>query len=289
MPGRLKDSGSEGGTVQARITCKDPAAQTFPPQVKECIASRWTGGSIMWADLSQIELRVAALLSGERSMIDAFADGRDLHAERAVLLFGEGSASSPDFRVLRQVGKTVNFADLFLASPHTMQSQAHAMTGKVIDLSEFQRAEARRPVDRPWLWRWQQSLLAKADRDGKIVLPLTGQSRTFVGGSIQHRNAIVNFPVQTTAANVMLCMQHEICRRLPMNAPSPRIMACCQVYDSILLDVPSGMEQKARTIVAESAAAVCRSEGYWGRMEAYTGNVVPLAYDIDWPTKESDS
>ena len=89
-PSHIKnDSGSAGGTIQGRITCKQPSAQTFPKPIKNCIRSRYDGGKIVAMDLSQAELRVAALLSGETSMISAYNDGMDLHADRARSLWDD--------------------------------------------------------------------------------------------------------------------------------------------------------------------------------------------------------
>lgn len=283
VPSSSKDaSGDEGGTIQARITCKRPSAQTFPPEIKACIQSRWQGGSIISMDLSQIELRMAALCSGDPSLLAAFNSGLDLHTDRAVQLFGPDSTSRPTFKKReRQVGKTMNFADLFLASPQRMRMSVHEMTGELMPLSFFEEVARSRPDARPGLHRWQQSLISRVATDGYLLLPILGQSRTFVGGPAAHLNEIVNFPIQTQASNTLLQIQARLNPRLSAGWPGPRPLMFLQVYDAIYFDVPPGHEAFLRDSVAQAVQEVGSPTGYWGRLQEFYGNTVPLEYEID--------
>lgn len=277
VPSAPKDaSGSEGGTIQGRITCKNPSAQTFPPQIKECIKSRFHGGTILSLDLSQIELRVAALCSGDKSLLAAFNDGLDLHTDRAVQLFGKDVLSSPTFKKReRQVGKTMNFADLFLASPFRMRMSVHEMTGELMPMAFFEQVAETRPDARPGLHRWQQSLLRRVDTDGHLVLPFTGQSRTFVGGSSEHLNEIVNFPIQTQAGNTLLAIQRAIAPLL-----SPHVKMFLQVYDAVYLDLHPSVDVDALKQKLKFHIEEVRDRGYWAKLQSHYGNTVPLEYDF---------
>ena len=284
VPSSSKDaSGDEGGTIQARITCKRPSAQTFPPEIKACIQSRWVGGSIISMDLSQIELRVAALCSGDKSLLAAFNDGLDLHTDRAIQLFGKDSATRPTFKKReRQVGKTMNFADLFLASPQRMRMSVHEMTGELMPLSFFEEVARSRPQARPGLHHWQQGLMHEVATNGHLVLPLLGQSRTFVGGPGAHLNEVVNFPIQTQAGNTLLQIQAQLLQRLnSLATQGPRILMFLQVYDAIYFDVPPGQEATLRQWVQDAVQTVASSSGYWGRLQNHYGNQVPLEYEVD--------
>lgn len=277
VPAAAKDaSGSEGGTIQGRITCKHPSAQTFPPQIKDCVTSRFHGGTILSLDLSQIELRVAALCSGDKSLLAAFNDGLDLHTDRAVQLFGKGALNSPTFKTLeRQVGKTMNFADLFLASPFRMRMSVHEMTGKLMPLSFFEEVAETRPEARPGLHAWQQSLLRRVDTDGHLTLPFTGQSRTFVGGSAEHLNEIVNFPIQTQAGNTLLAIQRAIAPLL-----SSRVRMFLQVYDAVYLDVHPDIDLDSLKAKLKFHIEEVRDRGYWSLLQSHYGHTVPLEYDF---------
>lgn len=88
VPTHVKDdSGESGGTRQARLTCKGPALQTLPPSVRNTQISRWDGGTIISIDASQIELRVAAMLSGDKNMVEEYELGIDRHLLRATKMF----------------------------------------------------------------------------------------------------------------------------------------------------------------------------------------------------------
>lgn len=284
VPSTSKDaSGDEGGTIQARITCKRPSAQTFPPEIKACIQSRWHGGSIISMDLSQIELRMAALCSGDPTLLAAFNSGLDLHTDRAIQLFGPDSANRPTFKKReRQVGKTMNFADLFLASPQRMRMSVHEMTGELMPLSFFEEVARSRPDARPGLHRWQQSLISRVATDGYLLLPLLGQSRTFVGGPSAHLNEIVNFPIQTQASNTLLQIQASLRRQLNnLGRQGPQPLMFLQVYDAIYFDVPPHQEVALRDAVHTAVQEVASPSGYWGQLQDFYGNTVPLDYEID--------
>ncbi|KKL63880.1 hypothetical protein LCGC14_2170680, partial [marine sediment metagenome] len=80
------DDGGGGGTKQCRIVFKGPPVQTFPPKIKACITSRY--GYLLWFDYSQIELRIAALLSNDPWMMSEYnKPDCDFHLGTARKLF----------------------------------------------------------------------------------------------------------------------------------------------------------------------------------------------------------
>jgi hypothetical protein len=301
VPSIPKDSGSEGGTIQARITCKNPAAQTFPAAIKDCETSRYPGGSIISFDLSQIELRVAAILSGEPTLLAAFNDGVDLHTQRTLAIFGLDAQSRPDFKALRQIGKTVNFADLFGASAARLQRSVLDMSGTLYPMPFFERIVGSRYEQRPGLVGWQYSLCKQAEEHGYIELPYTGHTRTFTSFRLDERawrtkrelkqvlarggksmiSEVCNFPVQATAGNVMLAIQNFIHRALgPLTTPTshkqPKLFL--QVYDALYFDCPPGTEQQARDLMW-AAVEFVGTAGYWHQLCKRSGHHAPLIYE----------
>ena len=285
-PSRVKnDQGSEGGTIQGRITCKDPSAQTFPPHIKECMVSRYVGGSIIGIDLSQIELRVAALLSGETSMIDSYINGLDLHADRARSLWPDYDDQPGEQKKRRQVGKMMNFADLFLSSANTMRQQVYAQSGGDINLPAeiFQQVVKTRPKLRPILTQWQRNLIHTAKVSGRVELPIIGQSRNFSNIS-KERSEIVNFPVQTTASNLMMQIQSrfqaEVHRRFKRGVDSPRMFL--QIFDAIYVDCPPSTADIAEDCFNDVINACMSPLGYWGILTShYKREPIPLLFDVE--------
>ncbi|MBV72500.1 MAG: hypothetical protein CMH52_14340 [Myxococcales bacterium] len=280
-PSHIKnDTGSAGGTIQGRITCKQPSAQTFPKPIKACIKSVHEGGKIVAMDLSQAELRVAALLSGETSMIEAYQNERDLHAERARSLWGDYDDKPDDQHQRRQVGKMMNFADLFLSSANTMREQVYAQSGGEISipLPFYQKVVAQRSEVRPHLTSWQKGLLRKVKQDHIIMLPFTGQSRTFLGDLGAVRSEIVNFPVQTTAGNLTLAIQHALMRSLTFNNPYASMFL--QIYDAIYIDAhPDHVDRVVDKV--NKAVQYVTEEGYWADLQHIYRRRVPLKHDIE--------
>ena len=280
IPTSAKNSaGGDGGTLQGRITCKKPSAQTFPPVIKDCICSRFPDGKIISMDLSQVELRVAGLLSGDEAFINAYQHGEDLHAQRAHQVF-EGHNSDMEWNDKRQAAKMVNFADLFRSGANTMQSQLLAMTGIKFDIGFIQGIVKNRKIHRPKLWRFQNELISKAEQVGKIELPFTGQSRYFLGGEKYEINEIVNFPVQTSASNTLIQIQTYIHKHMPsLNSPNTSIHMFLNIYDAIYFDVKNEIaEQEIRQIVTDAVNYV-QNEGYWAMLSDYYGNEIPLEFD----------
>lgn len=289
-PSNIKnDIGSSGGTVQGRITCKQPGAQTFPSSIKACIRSRFPKGRIVAMDLSQAELRVAALLSGDKTMVDAYQNDRDLHEERAKQLWGDdfNTYCRETYTQRRQVAKMMNFADLFLSSANTMKEQVYAQSNGEMDLEiEFYQKVVRERINvRPQLTAWQNSMLRIAKRDNRITLPFTGQSRTFFGDLGALRSEIVNFPIQTTAGNVTLAIQHEINKRISgkttykKHSDSKPVMFL-QIYDAIYIDSPEDYVSVVENVVNESKEEV-ENSGYWSLLQDIYRVRVPLKHDME--------
>lgn len=297
VPSRFSDSDDDmGGTIQARITAKKPAIQTLPKFIKACIRSRYgRTGAICFFDLKQIELRVAALLSGDPTLIRNYQEGLDLHTDRALEAFTVptlltlcGLTEVPSrwedveaFDDYRQAGKQVNFADLFLSSPETMRHSVFTNVGLDLPLEFFERIAADRPKSRPGLWAWQQAEIALAESQGYRELPFTGISRQYTGdvrGKDKH--TVVNFPIQATAASVQIEIQTQIAAGLDsLECLHRTIRTTHQVYDSGFFDLPATRLPELKALI-ETAVRTVEERGLWARLQDKYGNEVPLQYDF---------
>ncbi|KKL78391.1 hypothetical protein LCGC14_2025300, partial [marine sediment metagenome] len=97
----------EGGTGTGRLSSERDNMQNQPPAVQRCLRAP-EGYLLRRGDYPQIELRCAAEISDDPTMLAALSDPeRDLHQETADRLFNGD----------RQRGKTFNFRELFIAGP----------------------------------------------------------------------------------------------------------------------------------------------------------------------------
>jgi DNA polymerase-1 len=124
------------GTDAGRSACKKPNLQQVPrdPRYRRCFAAP-PGRVLVKADYSQLQLRIAAKVAGDRAMLDAYARGEDLHTLTARQITGKAEVSKAE----RQLAKAVNFGLLFGLGAKGLRGYARSNYG--LDLTE---AEARR-------------------------------------------------------------------------------------------------------------------------------------------------
>jgi hypothetical protein len=282
-PSRIKDeqASDERGQKQARPSCTDPAALTFPPLFRKTYCPSREGGVILAADASQHELRIAGALSGDTYLLEAFQKGIDLHAARALQVFGEGIKDSPDFAMYRTCAKHGNFLDLNWGGPDRLRATIKKKSGLTVSLSLCEEIVSSREAQRPGLLAWQREVVRFAHQHHCIELPFTGHSRIFLPTADRRQrmndNEVVNFPIQAVAAIVVWSLQHHYSRDAAHELQSPVFL---NHYDALWLDCPNlEAAEQAKTALL-NALAYEMQRGYWSRITDLTGNAVPLALDF---------
>ncbi|OGI68113.1 hypothetical protein A2738_02935 [Candidatus Nomurabacteria bacterium RIFCSPHIGHO2_01_FULL_42_15] len=113
---RLHAKFLQNGSTTGRFSSQDPNLQNLP--IKTELGKRIRGGFVAGAgsklcafDYSQIELRVAAMLSGDKKMTEIFREGKDIHAGVASFVFGV-SIEEVD-REMRRKAKVINFGIIY--------------------------------------------------------------------------------------------------------------------------------------------------------------------------------
>jgi len=292
VPAPEKHGRASGGQRHMRCSFKRPAAQTFPPVIKACMRSPWPDGFIVSYDFSQIDLRVAALLSGDETLVRNYKEGRDLHADRAISIFGKDIVNDPNFGCgdmscdPRQWAKRINFSDLYLSGPHTMQKNLYVESGVLFPLDFFRRIVDERKLLRPGLTAWQQSLLREAGRTGRVWLPLLGQARTFAtDNTTPHKSEIVNFPVQSEASLTTMSMQIAVHKRLTnRGALHPAVRMFLNVHDANYFVVASrDAYDNVLKPAIDDAFEELTTTGHWSDLQRHYGHDVPLAMSISVP------
>lgn len=252
---------SAGGTIQGRITCTKPPAQTFPPWVKETFTSLFRGGVLIMADLAQIELRIAALFSGDPFMLSWFSEGADPHGATTHLIFDEFSITEEDSDWkprYRQVGKHSNFRLIYGGGIEKLQGILWHFLGDKWDVAKYFPYEKCLAIDNQLkqscriYFQWKSQQPALAGRQGYLEVP-TGWSRTFSGGvgvvERTYANETCNFPIQTLSAQLALSAQYAIQRELTRRRLKARIRL--NVYDALLIDCPPDEETQVLEIIDE--------------------------------------
>ncbi len=237
--GRIHTSYEQAVTATGRMQSHDPNLQNIPvrsDQGREIRKAFVAGGEeylLLAADYSQIELRIAAALSGERAMIRAFEDDLDIHTSTAMLLFDVGAEEvTAD---MRRHAKTVNFGILYGISAFGLSER-----------SELTRTEAAQLIANyfaryPALKAWQEHTIEFAREHG-YVETVTGRrrylrditSRNATIRSAAERNAI-NSPIQGSAADMIKIAMVKILDRFDREGFRSRMLL--QVHDELVFDL----------------------------------------------------
>ncbi|MGM0694095.1 MAG: DNA polymerase I [Pseudomonadota bacterium] len=254
--GRLHTSYHQAVTATGRLSSSDPNLQNIPIRTEEGRKIRQAfiarpGYRIVAADYSQIELRIMAHLSGDRGLLEAFAEGRDIHAATAAEVFGV-----PLERVSadqRRSAKAINFGLIYGMSAWGLGRQLH-----------IERHQAQTYIDRyfdryPGVARYMERIRAQAAEDGyvetvfgrRLHLPeIHAQNRARRQGA--ERTAI-NAPMQGTAADIIKRAMIDVDAWLS-DKTFDAVMVM-QVHDELVFEVAEG---QVETFIEEVKA---RMEG----------------------------
>ncbi|WFE73064.1 DNA polymerase I [Halomonas sp. M1] len=204
--GRVHTSYHQAVTATGRLSSSDPNLQNIPIRTEEGRKIRQAfiarpGYRIVAADYSQIELRIMAHLSEDKGLLDAFADGRDIHTATAAEVFGTSLDKVSGDQ--RRSAKAINFGLIYGMSAWGLSRQLH-----------IDRNQAQTYIDRyfdryPGVARYMDRIRAQAAEDGfvetvlgrRLYLPeIQSQNRNRRQGA--ERTAI-NAPMQGTAADII--------------------------------------------------------------------------------------
>jgi DNA polymerase-1 len=187
--GRVYPRWVQLGANSGRMACAAPNMQNLPRGAyRKCVAAP-PGRVLVKADYSQVELRIAAKVSGDRALLAAYQRGDDLHALTARQVLGVAEVT----REHRQLAKAVNFGLLYGMGAEGFRRYAKANYG--LDLTDDQAAGYREAFFRayPGLRRWHRSV-GNRPRDTRTLA-----GRRVLG--VERFNEKLNLPVQGTGAD----------------------------------------------------------------------------------------
>jgi DNA polymerase I len=236
--GRIHTSYHQAVAATGRLSSTDPNLQNIPIRTQEGRRIRQAfvaapGHSLVAADYSQIELRIMAHLSGDASLLQAFAEDRDVHQATAAEVFGtpldQVSADQ------RRSAKAINFGLMYGMSAFGLARQLGIGRGdaqKYMDLY-FERY--------PGVKRYMEETRRQARETGfvetvfgrRLYLPEI-QSRNHALRQYAERSAI-NAPMQGTAADIIKRAMIEVDTWLQSSRLPARLIM--QVHDELILEV----------------------------------------------------
>ena len=237
VSGRIHTSYHQAVAATGRLSSTDPNLQNIPIRTPEGRRIRQAfvapaGAKLVAADYSQIELRIMAHLSGDASLLAAFAEDRDIHQATAAEVF-----STPLDRVSadqRRSAKAINFGLIYGMSAFGLARQLGIGRGdaqKYVDLY-FERY--------PGVKRYMDETRALAREAGYVE---TVYGRRLYLPEIKSRNAAqrqyaersaINAPMQGTAADIIKRAMIDV--HAWLQGAGLRARLIMQVHDELVLE-----------------------------------------------------
>jgi DNA polymerase-1 len=256
--GRIRASYHPGRVVTGRLSSSDPNMQQVSRKLKHLFVPS-DGYVLADCDYSQVELRVAAEVSGCVPMLEAFQRGDDLH--RLVVARILGITPDEVTKDQRQRGKAANFGFLYGMGARKFARYADENYGVIMDADEAQAAYDGFFSLWDGLAQWHQSTVRRCRHDGQVVSPI-GRVRRLPGiwdsdmGTVARaEHQAINSPVQGFASDLMqtgaALVQGLHPARPWMHDRLARVVAT--VHDSIVVEVP---EDRWETVAGDVLSTI---------------------------------
>jgi DNA polymerase I len=228
-------------TSTGRLSSSDPNSQNLPrgstSPIKQCITSKY--GKLLQFDLSQIEWRVAAWLSQDRTMMDEINAGIDQHAAACVdiLELPFKNKHDPESKINRDYTKVFNFRMIYGGTAYGFFADPK--------MPSFNKSRWDSIVEHFYnkysgLKTWQDENCRKVAVEGHLVTK-TGRRFKFVKNTFKNgiydynERQIKNYPVQGIAGGDILPLFVVLVRRgLRMNGLMSKLILT--VHDSLVID-----------------------------------------------------
>lgn len=251
-------------TATGRLSSADPNLQNIPARTETGMRIRGgfvaeEGRMLYAADYAQIEIRVAAHLSGDPTLIQAIRDGLDIHTATAARVFKwpggyEGmladlAAGNKDAKFKRTMTKNLVFGVLYRISAKGLKAQ---MDERGEDVTEAECEDMIRaffdtyPGIKDFMDRTDQFL-----EEQLYVVDMFGRRRWLPGvqSCVEYIRAEAyrqggNFPFQSSAGGILELAMIEINNNvLPVLRKIGWIEPVCQVHDELIFEHEIGMEE----------------------------------------------
>ena len=257
--GRVHTSYQQAVASTGRLSSTSPNLQNIPIRTAEGRRIREAfvaadGGKILALDYSQIELRIMAHLSADESLLNAFAQGLDVHRATAAEVFGAGLEQVSAEQ--RRAAKAINFGLIYGMSAFGL--------GKQLNIG---RNEAQQYVDTyferyPGVKRYMEETKQLA-RDQGYVETVFGR-RLYLpdinarNGNVRQyaERTAINAPMQGTAADIIKRAMIKVQAWLVDTRPHCKMIM--QVHDELVFDVAADEVESCRATIAELMTGAAR-------------------------------
>ena len=242
--GRLHTKFEQAGTTTGRMSCRDPNLQNIPIKSENGRRIRGAfiadkGCALVAIDYSQIELRVAAGLSGDKKLISIFREGGDVHTAVASQVFAV-PPEHVDYEMRRRA-KVINFGILYGMGVNALRANLGPDVGRdeaALFLSEYFKNFSG-------LAHFIEKTKADAARLG-YTETLYGRRRYFPAFKsalpnlrAQAERMAINAPIQGTQADIIKRAMFEADTLIEKEGWRSEVRLLLQVHDELVYEIAS--------------------------------------------------
>lgn len=236
--GRIHTTYNQAVAATGRLSSTNPNLQNIPirtergREIRKAFIAGGEDFTILSADYSQIELRIMAAFSKDESMIEAFQEGKDIHAATASKVFGvELEDVNSD---MRRKAKMVNFGIIYGISAFGLAQRLGIARGEaksIIDayFAQFPRVKSYmdQTVEKARELEYVETILGRR----RYLRDINSRNQTNRG--IAERNAI-NAPIQGSAADMIKVAMIQIHDFMQKEKLKSKMIL--QVHDELVFD-----------------------------------------------------
>lgn len=255
--GRVHTTYAQAVAITGRLASNNPNLQNIPIRTEEGRRVRRAftapaGSVIVSADYSQIELRIMAHLSGDKTLIEAFKNGEDIHRRTAAEVFGVAQESVSSEQ--RRYAKTINFGLIYGMGQYGL---AKSLGIDNLSAKNFiDRYFARYPGVADYMQRTKEQAAAQG-----YVETLFGRRLYLPGIHAKNANeragaerAAINAPMQGTASDLIKRAMIAVRNWLVSDGLQSKLIM--QVHDELVLEVPESELDLVKTKLPEIMAGI---------------------------------
>ena len=257
--GRLHADFIQHGTTTGRFSSNNPNLQNIP--IKSELGKNIRGAFIAPSghkfisfDYSQMELRLAAIFSGDETLIEIFQKGEDVHTAVASRVFKV--PMNEVTKEMRRHAKVINFGILYGMGVNALKKN---LGGTQKEASEFYQSY------------FDQFKRFKGYLDGTIEFTKKhGYTETLFGRKRYFRNinssvpfiqkmaerTAINAPIQGTLADVVKLAMRYIDERLKKEGLSEAVHLVLQIHDELIFEVADEAVDRSKVIIREEMEGV---------------------------------
>jgi len=226
---RIHSTFNSWKTVSGRLSSEDPNIQNVPrkKEFRELFGSK-EGYFMVGADYPQIELRIAAVYTKDKTMIEAFKKGIDLHKLTVSKIMDIPYEEVTD--EMRQLGKPINFGALYGMSAKTLMEYSESKYGVKMSYEEAKTFLKKYKQTYKGIAEWHDKTIRKIRKNGHI------NTETLMGRKMYSKRFTdaLNHPIQGTGADMIklaVIYFNKLCQKFNIDAKIVNI-----IHDEILVE-----------------------------------------------------